>query len=87
LDVLQEFLPIHPLADEVFVVEVILNQMIRDRKQNCIFTSRVSRQPNVAHGGGVTQARVEGDEFRTVRFGFDDALGMRIEVVPCFEMT
>ncbi len=61
--------------------------MIRNRKQNRIFTARVCGQPDIAHGCRVAQARVEGDEFCAIGFGFDDALGVRVEIMSRFEVT
>ena len=84
---LKKLFPVRPLADEFFVVEIVLNQMIRNCKQNRIFTAGPGGKPDIAHGGGVAQARVEGDEFCAIGLGFDDALGVRVEVMSRFEMT
>ena len=61
---LQELLPVPPAPHELAVVEVVLDQVVRDREQDRGLAARPRREPVVGVGGGVRQPHVEDDELR-----------------------
>ena len=69
-----------------FVVEIVGNEVIGDGQQDGRLGAGPAGNPHIALGGRIRQARVEGNDFGTLALGFDDALGMGVEVVAALEM-
>ncbi len=78
--------PVHPLADELAVVEVLLEEDPRHREQQRALGARIRRHPDVSLGGRIRQARIDADQRPAIRLRLDDPLRMRIEVVAGLEM-
>ena len=74
--------PVDPAADELAVVEALVEEDLRDREQHGRLRARPRRQPVVGDRGGVRQPRVHDGDLRAALLGLDDALGVRVEVVP-----
>ena len=79
-------LPVDPALDELGVPLLGLDQQTSDREQQERLGAGPGRQPVVGLGAGVRQARVARDDLGAVGLGFDDALGVRVEVVARLEV-
>ena len=82
----QILLPVPPPADKFPVVPIALDQVVGQGQHDGRFRPGVRCHPVIGVGGRVRQAGVEHDEFGAVLFGFDDPLGVGIEIVPRFQM-
>ena len=79
---LQVGLPVDPSLDELGVPFLGFDQQASDREQKERLGSGPRGQPVVGFGTGVGEARVAGDDLGTVGLRLDDALRVRVEVVP-----
>ena len=79
---LQVGLPVDPSLDELGVPVLGLDQQASDREQKERLGAGPRGQPVVGFGAGVREARIAGDDLGTVGLRLDDALRVRVEVVP-----
>ncbi len=75
-------LPVPPTADKVVIVEIVLNEIIGDSEENGGFRGRVGRYPVVRMGSAIRQTHIKNNELGAPIFAFDNALGVRIEIMP-----
>ena len=78
----QVLLPVPPAADKVPVVQVLLNEIVGDGKKNRGLAARIRGYPVVGVGRTVGQADIKDDHLGAVPFSLDDALRVRVEVMP-----
>ena len=79
-------LPVEPAAHEVAVPGAGRDEVVRDREQDGGLGARLRGEPVIGVGGGVRETRVEDDEARPLLDAVEDALRVRIEVVPGLEV-
>ena len=82
----EELCPVHPVSEELFVVQLLLQDDVRHREQDGRLAPWLGREPEVGHGGSVRQPRIQHGELSPLHDSLDDALGVRIEVVPRLQM-
>lgn len=82
----EPLLPVHPVFEVIAVVQALVEDDFGHSQQHGGLRAGVGGQPVVGQAGGVGQARVHDHEFGAVHFAFDDALGVRIEIVPRLEV-
>src|SRR6185369_12793476 len=82
----QELFPVPPLLDEFTIVEIVLDQVIRDREEDRGFGAGIWRRPIIRVRCRVRESRVKHDQLRSVGLTVDNALRMWIEVVSGFEV-
>ncbi len=80
-------LPVNPAAHKITIIQIVLNQVIGNGQQNRGFRTGPGRQPMVRHRGRITQARIKGDDLGALALALDNALGVRVEIVPGFQMA
>ena len=80
------FRPVDPFLEETAVVELVDEYITRDGEEERRLGAGVDRQPVVGHRGGVREPRVEHDELGAAHHAFDNALRVRVEVVPGLKM-
>ena len=78
--------PVHPVFHELLVHVPLVNDDLGHRQQHHGLGARVRAQPIVRDRGGVGETHIDRAEFRALLLGVDDALRVRIEVVPGFEV-
>ena len=83
----QEVRPVPPPAHEVAIVPALPDHPVGDRQEDGGFGAGVRGQPVVGVGRGVRQARVQHDQLGAVLLALHDALRVRVEVVPGFEVA
>ena len=83
---LEVLAPVHPVADELLVVELLFEQDAHDRQQQRAFGPRIRRQPEVRLRRRVREPRIDRDQRGAVRLRLHDSLRVRIEVVPGLEV-
>ena len=84
--VLQEVLPVDPPPHEVAVEQVVLDQVVGHGKEHGRLGAGIRREPEVGLRCRVGQPRVDDRDLRAAQLCIDDALGVRVEVVPRFEV-
>ena len=82
----QEGFPVHPALDEVLVPRAVFEHAVDDRQQQERLGAGPGRQPVISLGAGVRQTRVADDDRGALVLGFEDALRVRVEVVPRFQV-
>ena len=78
----QIFAPIQPLLHELAVVQFLFHHDMRESQQQRGFGARLRRQPPSGHARGIGKARINGEHLRPSHHAFDDALRVRVEIVP-----
>ena len=79
-------LPVPPAADKLSVVPAGLDEVVGDGQVDGGFAARLRGQPVVGVGGRIRQPGVQHDELGAVFPGLGDALSVRVEVVPGFQV-
>ena len=75
-------LPVRPAVHECSVPRACLEQQAGQAQQQDRFGAGPCRQPVIGLGPCVRQPRIDADHRRSPLLGLDDALGVRVEVVP-----
>ena len=81
-----ELFPVGPVLHECRVKPIFAKDDHRHCQQHRRFGAWITWHPVIGHARGIRKARIHDGEFRSRHFSFDDALGMRIEIVPGLEM-
>ena len=80
-------LPIRPAVNEGAVPRARLEQEVGQAQQQNRFGARPRGQPVVGLGAGIRQPRIDADDLRPALLALDDALCVRVEIVPRLEVA
>src|SRR5579872_447814 len=81
-----EILPVGPVSDESGIKKILIQDDVGHREKCCNLRTGVGGKPVVRHARGIGEARIHHGELRARHLAFDDALRVRIEIMPRLEV-
>src|SRR5258708_10607067 len=82
----KELFPIPPRSNKFPVVQIVLDQIVDDRKTYSCLRTGIGRYPEICMRRRIRQPCVKHDQFGTLGLCFDNSLRVWIEIVTGFQM-